>query len=408
MDPDFNNKRSSQWNKTWIWRSVINNKIVSALLVMFLVFINIYMITRISFIFRPIGIILSIIGPPLIFSVIFYYLLNPIVDWLEYKRFSRNTAIAFMFSLVILLMIGGTNFIFPIIRDQLDSLISNWPTYWNNLMLQLNSLLNTRAFTDVMDQLGETTLLETVTNQTTSVVNATMGSIGSFIGTVTQIFITLFTMPFVLYYLLKDGKKIPPFVIQYIPIQARPKVTDLFSEINKQVSFYVRGQLIVAISVGFIFWIGFTIVGLDFALTLGIFAGFLNLIPYLGSFVASIPALIIAIVHSPFMLVKVLIVFGVEQILENRIISPQIIGNTLKIHPVNIIFLLLIGGRLFGLMGIVFGIPGYAIIKIIISMAFDWYRDTTGWYDVEEAPINAREALVKVKNRKFKIKNNRK
>lgn len=391
-------KQATQWNNTWFWKRIINNKIVSALVITFLLFVNIYMFTRISYIFRPIGIILGIVGPPMIFSVIFYYLLNPIVDWLERKRFSRNTAIAFMFSILILLIIGGMNFIVPIIRDQLESLIESWPTYWNNLMMQLDSLLNTQAFTDFMDQLGETTILETLTNQTTQVVNATMGSIGSLIGTVTQIFITLFTMPFVLYYLLRDGKKIPPFVTKYIPIQARPKVTELFTAINRQVSFYVRGQLIVAISVGIIFWIGFTIVGLDFALTLGIFAGFLNLIPYLGSFVASIPALIIAVVHSPFMLAKVLMVFAVEQILENRIISPQIIGNTLKIHPVNIIFLLLIGGRLFGVMGVVFGIPGYAIIKIIVSMAFDWYRAYSGWYDVEEAPINPQEALVKVKD----------
>lgn len=391
-------KQATQWNNTWFWKRIINNKIVSALVITFLLFVNIYMFTRISYIFRPIGIILGIVGPPMIFSVIFYYLLNPIVDWLERKRFSRNTAIAFMFSILILLIIGGMNFIVPIIRDQLESLIESWPTYWNNLMMQLDSLLNTQAFTDFMDQLGETTILETLTNQTTQVVNATMGSIGSLIGTVTQIFITLFTMPFVLYYLLRDGKKIPPFVTKYIPIQARPKVNELFTAINRQVSFYVRGQLIVAISVGIIFWIGFTIVGLDFALTLGIFAGFLNLIPYLGSFVASIPALIIAVVHSPFMLAKVLMVFAVEQILENRIISPQIIGNTLKIHPVNIIFLLLIGGRLFGVMGVVFGIPGYAIIKIIVSMAFDWYRAYSGWYDVEEAPINPQEALVKVKD----------
>lgn len=398
MSEKTDKKETTQWNNTWFWKKIINNKVVSALVITFLLFINIYVFTRISYIFQPLGIILGIVGPPLVFSIIFYYLLVPIVDWLERKRFSRNTAIAFLFSILILMIIGGMNFLVPIIRGQLEALIETWPTYWNNLMLQLDSLLNTEAFTGFMDQLSETTVLETLTNQTTQVVNVTMGGIGTLIGTVTQIFITLFTMPFVLYYLLKDGKKFPPFVTKYIPIQARPKVNELFTAINRQVSFYVRGQLIVAISVGIMFWIGFTIVGLDFALTLGIFAGFLNLIPYLGSFVASIPALIIATVHSPFMLVKVLIVFAVEQILENRIISPQIIGNTLKIHPVNIIFLLLIGGRLFGLMGVVFGIPGYAIIKIIVSMVFDWYRAYSGWYDVEEAPINPQEALVKVKD----------
>ena len=160
MDKDLNEKKSSQWSKTWFWKRVINNKIVSGLVITFLLFVNINMLTRISFIFRPVGIILEIVGPPLIFAVIFYYLLNPIVDWLEKKRFSRNTAIAFMFSMLILLIVGGINFIVPIIREQLNSLITNWPVYWNNLMLQLDSLLNTQAFTDFMDQLSETTVLE--------------------------------------------------------------------------------------------------------------------------------------------------------------------------------------------------------------------------------------------------------
>lgn len=400
MDPESTEKKGSQWSRTWLWKRVINNRIVSILVITLLLFLNIYVLTRVSFIFRPLGIILGIVGPPLIFSVIFYYLLNPLIDWLERKRFSRVTAIAFLFSLLILAVIAGMNFIVPIIQNQLEGLIAAWPTYWNNLMLQLDSLLNTGAFTDFMDQLGDTTVLDTLTNQSASLLDMTVGGIGSFIGTVTQVFITLFTMPFVLYYLLKDGKKVAPLLIKYVPIQARPRVSEMFSEINKQVSFYVRGQLIVAASVGLIFWVGFSIVGLDFALTLGIFAGILNLIPYLGSFVASIPALIIAVVHSPLMLVKVLIVFGVEQILENRIISPQIIGNTLKIHPVNIIFLILIGGRLFGLLGVVFGIPGYAIIKIIVSMLFDWYREYSGWYHPDEMPVNAKEALVKVREDK--------
>lgn len=399
MDPESYDKRTSQWSRTWLWKRVINNRIVSILVITLLLFLNIYVITRVSFIFRPLGIVLGIVGPPLIFAVIFYYLFNPVIDWLERKRFSRVTAIAFIFSLLILAVIAGMNFIVPIIQDQLETLVEAWPTYWNNLMLQLDSLLNTGAFTDFMDQLGDTTVLDTLTNQSSSLFNMTVGGIGSFIGTVTQVFITLFTMPFVLYYLLKDGKKVAPLLIKYVPIQARPRASEMFSEINKQVSFYVRGQLIVAASVGLIFWIGFSIVGLDFALTLGIFAGVLNLIPYLGSFVASIPALIIAVVHSPLMLVKVLIVFGVEQILENRIISPQIIGNTLKIHPVNIIFIILIGGRLFGLLGVVFGIPGYAIVKIVVSMLFDWYREYSGWYDPDERPINTKEALVKVRNR---------
>lgn len=396
MNKEKKESTVSSWNSTWFWKKIINSKVVSVLLIIFLFFLNIFMLTRISFIFRPVGLIFEILGPPIIFAVIFYYLLNPIVDWLEGKRFSRITAIAFVSSLIFLLIAGGIYFIIPIIQDQLESLITNWPTYWNNLMLQLDTLLNTQAFTAFMDELRETTILETLTTQMSTVVNATVGGIGTFIGTITQAVITLFTMPFVLYYLLKDGKELPKFITKYIPSKAQPTVRKLLTEINKQVSYFVRGQLIVAIAVGFIFWAGYSIIGLEFALTLSIFAGFLNLIPYLGSFVAGIPAVIIAIVHSPFMLFKLLIVFGIEQILENRVISPQVIGNTLKIHPVVIIFILLISGRLFGVAGVIFGIPGYAILKIIISMLFKWYQSYSGLYEEDEI-ISTEEALVEVK-----------
>lgn len=383
MDLKEKEKKAEKWYETWFWKKIIDSKFVTILLIVFLLALNIYMITSISFIFTPIVIAFSIIGPPIIFAVIFYYLLTPLVDWLEMRRFSRNTAIAFVFSVVILLIIGGMNYIVPIIQRQVASLIEIWPSYWDNFIGQVEALLNIEVLSDFMIQTEETSFIETLTEQTSSVLNATVGGIGNVIGTITRVFITLFTMPFVLFYLLKDGKEIPHKITRFIPVKARPTVNKLFTDINRQVSYYVRGQLIVAIFVGIMFYIGFSIIGLDFALTLGIFAGFLNLIPYLGSVIATIPALIIAVVDSPFMLFKVIIVFGVEQLLEGRVVSPQVLGSSLKIHPVNIIFLLLIAGRLFGLMGVVFGIPGYAIIKIIVSMLFEWYRQHSGLYENE-------------------------
>ena len=386
MGTEKKSGHSRKWYETWFWKQIIDNQFVTVLLVIFLLALNIFMITRISYIFEPIQIAFSIIGPPIIFAVIFYYLLTPLVDWLEKKRFSRNTAIAFVFSVVILLIIGGMNYIVPIIQRQVASLIDTWPEYWRNFIGQVETLFNIEVLSDFMNQTEDTSVIETLTEQTTSLLNATVGGIGSVIGTITRVFITLFTMPFVLFYLLKDGKQIPYRVSRYIPTKARPTVNKLLIDINRQISYYVRGQLIVAIFVGFMFYIGFSIVGLDFALTLGIFAGFMNLIPYLGSFIATIPALIIAVVDSPFMLFKVLIVFGFEQLLEGRVISPQVLGNSLKIHPVNIIFLLLVAGRLFGLMGVVFGIPGYAIIRIVVSMLFEWYKEHSKLYDEEDTP----------------------
>lgn len=372
------------FSHSWFWKKIIDNKVVSILLVSLLVFINIYMIKQISDIFKPIEIILSIVGPPLVFSTIFYYLLNPVVDWLEKKKFTRNLAIAFVFALIIVFIIVGVNFIVPIIQNQLESLIDNWPSYWDSLMLQLDGLLGTEIFTDFMEQMGDTSLIGSFSGQASSFLNVTVGGIGSFIGTLTRVGITLFTTPFIVYYLLKDGKKVPDQLLKIVPTRARNSMREILADINRQVSYYVRGQLLVAMCVGLMFWIGFSIVGLDFALTLGIFAGFMNLIPYLGSFIAYIPTVIIAVVDSPVMLAKVLIVIAIEQLLEGRVISPQILGNSLKIHPINIIFLLLIAGRLFGVMGVVLGIPGYAVLKIVVVRTFEWYQRHSELYEEKQ------------------------
>ncbi|WP_225743438.1 AI-2E family transporter [Marinilactibacillus sp. Marseille-P9653] len=386
MKQEQNTNHTKGFSHSWFWKKIIDNKVVSILLVSLLVFINLFMIKQLSDLLQPIEIIFSIVGPPLVFSTIFYYLLNPAVDWLEKKKFTRNSAIAFVFALIIVLIIVGVNFIVPIIQDQLASLISNWPSYWDSLMLLLDGLLGTEAFTDFMAQMSDTSLISSFSGQASSFLNITVGGIGSIFGTLTRVGITLLTTPFILYYLLKDGKQLPNQLLKVVPTKVRANVRDILGDINKQVSYYVRGQLLVAACVGLMFWIGFSIVGLDFALTLGIFAGFLNLIPYLGSFLASIPAIIIAVVHSPLMLVKVLIVFAIEQVLEGRVISPQILGNSLKIHPINIIFLLLVAGRLFGVMGVVLGIPGYAVLKIIVLRTFKWYQRHSELYE-EKQPL---------------------
>lgn len=389
-------QKNTSWTQTWIWKRIVNNKVVSLLLVSLLVILNVYMLSLVSHFFRPIEIVFEIIGPPIVFSAIFFYLLNPVVDWLENKRFSRASAIAMIFVILLIGIIGAMNFIVPVIRRQVESFITSWPMYWNDVMYQLDILLDTEAFTDFMNQIRETTLLENLTQQTSNVMSLTVGGIGSVIGTVTQIVITLFTTPFVLYYLLKDGSRLSPILLKYIPTAVRPKTHQLFSKIHEQVSYYVRGQMLVAMAVGVMFWIGYSIIGIDFGLTLAILAAFLNLIPYLGSFLAAIPAVIIAIVDSPLMLAQLLIVFAVEQLLESRVIQPQIIGNSLKIHPVIIIFILLVSGRLFGVIGIILGIPGYAVLKIIFSMLFEWYQNVSGLYPEEDAPLDSSEPLVEI------------
>jgi len=153
---------------------------------------------------------------------------------------------------------------------------------------------------------------------------------------------------------------------------------------DTQVGSYIQGQIIVATCIGLLLFIGYLIIGLDYAITLAIIAAVTSVIPYLGPMIAIIPAIIIALVESPFMLVKLAIVWAAVQFLEGNLISPNIMGRTMKIHPLTIIVVLLIAGNLFGIIGVILGIPGYAILKVFVTYLYDKFRERYDRYYGED------------------------
>ncbi|MER2179616.1 MAG: AI-2E family transporter [Carnobacterium inhibens] len=373
---------------TWFWKWVLNNKVVSILIVSLLIFLNLFLFSKVAHLFSPIRDFISIIGLPVILAGVLYYLVNPLVDWMERKKIPRMLGIAWIFIIIGALIVWGITTLIPIIQEQTFSIIKNWPIYWDNIVTQIDSWLRSDVLSEFQTRLSDfnTNLLSNVSEQANGVLDSTFESIGSVVGAVTNIVIAIITMPFILFYLLKDGKSLPYHVMKVIPSKMRLSTYNLLTEINTQISQYIRGQLVVAFFVGLMFWIGFAIIGLEYAVTLGVLAGFLNLIPYLGSFLATIPAIVIALVDSPSMLIKVLIVFAIEQMIEGRVIQPQILGSNLEIHPLTIIIVLLSAGKIFGIPGVILGIPGYAVLKVIVVHFFKWYKDYTGLYESDENP----------------------
>jgi len=394
---------------TWFWKWFINNKAVTILLISLLILLNILVFSKIANVFNPLREFFSVIGLPIVMAGILFYLVNPIIDWMERKKIPRVGGIAIVFVVIIGLVVWGIIILIPIIREQTLSLIANWPAYWNKVIIQFDNLLRSNIFSQLQVQLTDInqSILESISEQANSVVNSTFSGIGSVLGTVTNIVIALVTMPIILFFLLKDGRNLPYHTMKFVPSDMRLATYNLMKEINTQISQYIRGQLLVAFFVGLMFWIGFAIIGLEYAVLLAILAGVLNLVPYLGSFLAMIPILIIAIVASPAMLVKVLIVFGIEQLLEGRLIQPLILGSNLKIHPVTIIVVLLTAGKLFGVPGVILGIPAYAVLKVIFEHIFKWYQRYSGLYVESYNPAPEPSEPIANKKKKLKRKNKR-
>lgn len=385
------------FEKSRFFNLFFNNRIVLFLTVSLLLFLNILVLFQLRSLFIPFGTIFNIIGPPLIFSGLVYYLVNPLVAYFEKKGLSKKVSILLIYFLILLLLVIGTFWLFPIAQQQVNQFVDSWPVYWNQIQAFFGDAIQTGTFTNIVERIEASNIIQTVSQRANEIVSATILGIGSVIGIVTQIGLTIFTLPLILYYMVVDGKSIPNNIMRITPTKWRQPIMEVLSSINYQLGYYVRGQMIVAFAVAIIFSIGFWVIGLEYALLLGVLSGILNLIPYIGSFIAAGIALVIAAFTSIWMVFLVIVVLMIEQVLEGRLVQPLVLGNQLNIHPVVIIFLLLIGGSLFGLFGFLLAIPAYATFKIIFSSIFSYIHDHSELYaDKESEPFDMHDAVIDV------------
>jgi predicted PurR-regulated permease PerM len=259
---------------------------------------------------------------------------------------------------------------------QFANLIEEFPTYFNQMLINVDTFLRTSIFQTYYKEMNIniTSILDNGVGNIGKVITDAVGGIAtgitSFISALTGFILAIVTVPFILFYLLKDGEKLPQMIKKMLPPRLRDDADSIFKDADHQIGAYIQGQILVAISIGIMVTIGFYIIGMDYAPLLGALAMITSVVPYLGPLIAITPAVIIAIVTSPFMLVKLAAVWTIVQLVDGKFISPQIMGKSLRIHPITIIFVLLTAGSLFGVAGVVLGIPGYALLKVVFTHLF--------------------------------------
>ncbi|MFC4652528.1 AI-2E family transporter [Lactococcus nasutitermitis] len=376
-------KEPKNFKASIFFKWFVNNKVVTILAIILLFLLNVMLLDKVGFLFQPIADFITIVSLPLVLAAVFYYLLNPIVNFLETKKIPRIVTIIILFLIIAALIVWGLVVAIPNIANGLEKFAASVPHYVDLAQKQINSLLQNPRFAQFRPQLDNVSdsiakqLIEWSKNFSTSAVN----SITDIIGKTTSVLISLVIFPFVLFYLLRDGNRLNGYVSHLLPINWRADVSKMLHEINSQLSNYVRGQVLVAFAVTIMFLIGLPVIGLRYAVALAIVAGFCNLIPFLGFYIALVPAVIVALATGgPFMLVKVLIVFIIEQTIEGRLVSPLVLGKSLAIHPITILFVLLTAGKIFGIWGVLLGIPFYATIKVIVVRIYAWYRESSDFY----------------------------
>ena len=350
------------------------------LFLIFLVGLIIWIFDVVSFVFYPLQVLLANVVLPGILATIGYYLLRPLLRKLIEWKIPKIWGILIIFLVLIGLLTTLILLVFPFLKVQLTNLIQEFPEYFKQLAISLDSFLRTSIYSSYYADLefDVDTLMkqipEDIGNTLQNAVGGVASGIGKVISTLTGLILAIVTVPFILFYLLKDGEKLPRYILDLLPPRMREDTHQVMKDADKQISAYVQGQILVAMCIGFMVFIGFLIIGMKYALLLGVLAMITSVVPYLGPIIAIAPAAVIALVTSPFMLAKLAIVWTVVQLVEGKFISPQIMGKSLHIHPITIIFVLLTAGSLFGVPGVILGIPGYALLKVLVTHMYMLFK----------------------------------
>ena len=337
--------------------------IIYILLIVILLGIAIYLYTEISYIFTPINTIVNSIITPIIVAYVFYYMLNPLVNFFSKKisRFSASLLAILVGVITVLVVIIG---VVPIIVEQTQNLITAMPRYIEIVKGYLEEYSDNAYVQVVVEYVNTNLNVSKISERLISIATSVAQGVVSSISSTASV---LVTMPFVLFFLLKDASQFNKFVISLLPKKFEKPVAETIDEIDDKVGSYIQGQMLVSLCIGVMLFIGYNVIGLHYAFSLATIAAFLSIVPYLGPAIAITPAMLVAASTSWVMVVKMLVVWGIVQFLEGNIISPNIMGRSMNMHPLTVIFVILIGVNISGVVGAILGIPVYSILKVLIS-----------------------------------------
>ncbi len=374
------------------------NNIIYTLIVLFLIGATILLYSQLDFILQPIFTILSAVLTPLVISFILFYLLNPVVTFFEKRNVKRVWSIVALYALVIGLLAWLIIWLIPILQQQLEDLLQAIPDFFNTVTNFVNNLVGTLSLNqDQQDIVNEgLSYFENIEADFMDFLTQGFSGVGSVISSVTNAFVIMLMVPIILFFLLKDGSNFITGFMGKVPPGSRRDIASILRAIDTQVGSYIKGQILIAIVNGTLMFIGFTIIDLSYSGVLAVAGGFLSFIPYLGPTLTFIPAAIVALTDSFWTLGQLAIVWAVIQFIEGNLVEPNILGRRLNVHPVTIILILLIMGELLGLVGMILGVPIYAIIKVFITFMYGKFQERYNRYYGDKEGIYRTESLEEV------------
>lgn len=347
-------------------RELKKSKILSIIIHLLAAATLILVCTKISFLFKPVGIFISTLFAPIIIAGFLYYVMNPVVGLLEKFTKKRSRAILIVFILIALGFVFFIGIIIPNLLSEVTQLASSMPRIMREQQMAVTELLNRPELSNGDIQRYWNELNISTGRVINGIVNGFTTSIGSVISVLSRSIILMVTVPVILFYMFKDGEQLPSAIRWFIPEKQQKNAEELIQTVNKTLSSYISGQALVCLYVGTGAYITFKLLGIPYAFLLACIAGMMDIIPYIGPWIGVAPAFIIAFANSPQSALILALSIIVIQLGESYLVYPLIMGKSLNMHPLTIILILLVAGNLAGLVGMILALPTYAVVKIIV------------------------------------------
>ncbi len=329
------------------------------------------------------GYLLYLLAPiltPFLLSAFLAYIGDPAVDRLEKIKFSRTLSVVFVFFLMLIIGLSFILIVFPLIEEQIRRLLLRLPLMIDWVQSEFVPWV-TQRFGLEPDSINLDGIKQSLTGHWQALGNVA----GKFLtkisasGQLILLWVSyVLLVPVVTFYLLRDWDDLVIKIRALIPRKNENVIVKLVKECDAVLSEFFRGQLLVMFAQGVIYSLGLWIVGLEFSLLIGMIAGLVSFVPYLGAIVGITVASIAAFMqfHDVAHIIYVLIVFGAGQTLEGVVLSPLLIGDRIGLHPVAVIFAVMAGAQLFGFFGMLIALPAAAVIIVLLRYFHEQYLNS--------------------------------
>ena len=326
------------------------------------------------------GVLLYLLAPvltPFLIGAGLAYLGDPLADWLEARRLSRTMAVVIVFSAMVLAVVVAVAVLLPLLQHQLAVFAAKLPDYLDWFQRTALPWLQARlGMAEVGLDMGS--IKQTLIGHWQQ-----LGGVGAQLMTaITRSWLAmlgwlanLVLIPLVTFYLLRDWDTSLRRIGELLPRRIAPIAVRLAKDCDIVLGHFLRGQLTVMLALAVVYSLGLWWVGIELALLIGLFAGMVSFVPYLGFILGVLAAGVAALVqfHDALHVLQVFLVFGVGQVLESFVLTPLLLGDRIGLHPLGVIFAIMVGGQLFGFVGVLLALPTAAVIGVLLRYAHERY-----------------------------------